>query len=52
MQDNKISENPRVIVIQKLYSHYLNKDSVLTFPNIDIKNLYGMLLLEQLKEKN
>ena len=25
-------ENPRVIVIQKLYSHYLNKDSELYFP--------------------
>ena len=24
-------QNPRVIVIQKLYSHYLNKDSEITF---------------------
>ena len=24
--------NPRVIVIQKLYSHHLNKDSEITFP--------------------
>ena len=32
MQDNKILQNPRVIVIQKLYSHHLNKDAELTFP--------------------
>ena len=32
MQDNKIRQNPRVIVIQKLYSHNLNEDSKLTFP--------------------
>ena len=25
-------QNPRVIVVQKLYSHYLNKDSELSFP--------------------
>ena len=32
MQDNEIRLNPRVIVIQKLYGHHLNKDSGLTFP--------------------
>ena len=32
MQDNEIRHNPRVIVVQKLYSHHLNKDSELTFP--------------------
>ena len=32
MQDNEIRQNPRVIVLQKLYSHHLNKDSELTFP--------------------
>ena len=26
------SKNPRIIVIQKLYTHYLNKDSELYFP--------------------
>ena len=25
-------QNPRVIVVQKLYSHYLNEDSELSFP--------------------
>ena len=32
MQDIKIRQNPRVIVVQKLYSHNLNEDSKLTFP--------------------
>ena len=32
MQDNTIRENPRVIVVQKLYTHHLNKDSEITFP--------------------
>ena len=31
MQDNEIRQNPRVIVVQKLYTHHLNKDSELTF---------------------
>ena len=30
LNENKV--NPRVIVIQKLYAHYLNKDSKLYFP--------------------
>ena len=32
MQDNIIRENPRIIVVQKLYTHHLNKDSEITFP--------------------
>ena len=32
MRDNEIRQNPRIIVLQKLYSHHLNKDSELTFP--------------------
>ena len=32
MKNNDIAKNPRIIVIQKLYSYYLNKDSVIIFP--------------------
>ena len=32
MQDSVIRLNPRVIVVQKLYGHHLNKDSELIFP--------------------
>ena len=28
----KVKDNPRVIVIQKLYSYHLNKDSEITYP--------------------
>ena len=32
MKQNEPLQNPRVIVIQKLYGHHLNKDSEITFP--------------------
>ena len=32
MQNNEIRQNPRVIVIQKLYGHHLNKESEIIFP--------------------
>ena len=32
MQNNEMRLNPRVIVVQKLYGHHLNKDSELIFP--------------------
>ena len=32
MQDNEIRLNPRIIVVQKLYGHHLNKDTELVFP--------------------
>ena len=32
MKQNEALQNPRVIVIQKLYTHHLNKDSEITFP--------------------
>ena len=32
MNQNEARENPRTIVIQKLYSHHLNKDSGIIFP--------------------
>ena len=32
MKDSEIRHNPRLIVVQKLYGHHLNKDSELIFP--------------------
>ena len=32
MTQNEPLQNPRVIVVQKLYGHQLNKDSLITFP--------------------
>ena len=31
MQNNDVLQHPRVIVVQKLYSHHLNKESEITF---------------------
>ena len=32
MQDTEIQQNPRVVVIQKLYGNHLNKDSEILIP--------------------
>ena len=32
MKNSEILHNPRVIIVQKLYGYYLNKESKLTFP--------------------
>ena len=32
MNQNEAFQNPRVIIVQKLYSHHLNKDTEITFP--------------------
>ena len=32
MNNKEILKNPRVIVVQKLYSYYINKESEITFP--------------------
>ena len=64
MQNNEIRQNPRVLVIQKLYSHHLNKDTELTFPKhrykkfikdvvngtIERKELIQNLMDKELKE--
>ena len=42
---NEALQNPRVIVIQKLYSHHLNKDSEITFS----KHRYKKFIKEVVK---
>ncbi len=32
MHKSEVSTNPRVIIVQKLYSYHLNQDSEITFP--------------------
>ena len=39
MQDNEIRLNPRIIVVQKLYGHHLNKDSELSIPKHRYKKI-------------
>ena len=64
MQDKEIRQNPRIIVVQKLYTHHLNKDSELIFPKhrykkfiknvvngtIERKELIQDLINKELKE--
>ena len=64
MKQNDALNNPRVIVVQKLYGHYLNKDSEITFSKhrykkfikdvvigtIERKELIQNLIDEELKE--
>ena len=32
MTDNKLLENPRILVVQKLYGKFLNNESEISFP--------------------
>ena len=64
MQYSEIRLNPRVIVVQKLYGHHLNKDSELIFPKhrykkfikdvvngtIERKELFQDLMNKELKD--
>ena len=59
-------ENPRVIVVQKLYGYYLNKESTITFPKnkykkfikdvvngtIERENLIDDLMKKEIDEKD
>ena len=64
MKESEALQNPRVIVIQKLYGHHLNKDSEIIFPKhrykkfikdvvngtIERKELIQNLMDKELKE--
>ena len=64
MKQNEAIKNPRVVVVQKLYGHHLNKDSEITFPKhrykkfikdvvngtIERKELIQNLIDKELKE--
>ena len=66
MQDSEIRLNPRVIVVQKLYGYYLNKESSITFPKnkykkfikdvvngtIERENLIDDLMKKEIDEKD
>ena len=60
MNQNEARQNPRTIVIQKLYGHDLNKDSEITFPKHRYKKfirdvVYGTIerreLIQNLMDK-
>ena len=63
MTENKALENPRVIILQKLYAHHFNKDADITLPKhrykkfikdvvfgtIERKELIENLMIKELK---
>ena len=51
MQDSEIRHNPRVIVIQKLYGHHLNKDSELIFPKHKYKKFIKDVVIGTIERK-
>ena len=48
---NEAHQNPRVIVIQKLYSHHLNKDSEITFPKHRYKKFIKDVVVGTIERK-
>ena len=48
---DKVSQNPRVIVVQKLYSQEFNKESELTFPKHRYKKFIKDVVLGTLERK-
>ena len=51
MQDSEIRHNPRVIVVQKLYGHHLNKDSELIFPKNKYKKFIKDVVIGTIERK-
>ena len=51
MQDSEIRRNPRVIVVQKLYGHHLNKDSELIFPKNKYKKFIKDVVIGTIERK-
>ena len=52
MLKNQILENPRVIVIQKLYENHLNKDSELIFPKHRYKKFIKYIVTGTIERKD
>ncbi len=51
MQDSEIRHNPRVVVVQKLYTHHLNKDSELIFPKHKYKKFIKDVVIGTIERK-
>jgi N utilization substance protein B len=51
MNQNETKVNPRVIVIQKLYEHHLNKDSELHFPKHRYKKFIKDVVIGTIERK-
>ena len=52
MKNSDILQNPRVIVVQKLYSYYLNKEAKLTFSKHRYKNFIKKVVSGTIERKD
>ena len=52
MDEKKENANPRVVVIQKLYTHYLNKDAQLYFPKHKYKKFIKDVVIGTIERKD
>ena len=51
MNQNEALQNPRVIVVQKLYSHHFNKESKITFPKHRYKKFIKDVVVGAIERK-
>ena len=51
MSNNEALENPRVIVVQKLYGYHLNKESSITFPKHRYKKFIKDVVMGTIERK-
>ena len=51
MNQNEALQNPRVIVVQKLYGYHFNKDSEIIFPKHRYKKFIKDVVLGTLERK-
>ena len=51
MNQNEALQNPRVIVVQKLYGHHLNKESKITFPKHRYKKFIKDVVIGSIERK-
>ena len=52
MNSNKTYLNPRVIVVQKLYAYYFNKESEITFPKHRYKKFIKDVVMGTIERKD
>jgi len=52
MRDKISQQNPRVIVVQKLYGHHLNKDTEIFFPKHRYKKFIKDVVLGSIERKD
>ena len=51
MKKNENTQNPRIIVVQKLYSHHLNSEAELSFPNHRYKKFIKDVVIGVIERK-